>query len=71
MDLAQGQYYPLLMYWGQKWGGFGVSLGIIAPNGSITYDGSLYFKYLSPESKPKLEKQNFGTQYSAQYSLRS
>ena len=66
LNLVQGQYYPLLMYWGQKWGGFGISLGIISPNGSITYDGSQYFKYLSPESKPKLQKLNFATQSSIQ-----
>jgi hypothetical protein len=43
IQLSAGVSYPLLMYWGQLWGGFVVSLGIIPPNGTLTYDGSKYF----------------------------
>jgi hypothetical protein len=43
VELIAGKSYPILMYWGQSWGGFGVSLGIIPPGGSLTYDGSNYF----------------------------
>lgn len=62
MDLVAGQYYPLLMYWGQSWGGFVISLGIVLPNGTKTYDGSEYFKY-GEVIIPKLENSNFGKEY--------
>ena len=62
MDLVAGQYYPLLMYWGQSWGGFVISLGIVLPNGIKTYDGSEYFKY-GEVIIPKLENSNFGKEY--------
>ena len=60
MNLTAGTYYPLLMYWGQSWGGFVLSLGIVLPNGTKTYDGSEYFKYADI---PKLENSNFGKEY--------
>jgi len=42
-QLTAGVSYPILMYYGQGNGGFAVSLGIIPPGGSVTYDGSSYF----------------------------
>ena len=60
MNLTAGQYYPLLMYWGQSWGGFVVSLGIVLPNGTETYDGSEYFKY---SNIPQLQNSNFSKEY--------
>jgi hypothetical protein len=60
MNLTAGQYYPLLMYWGQSWGGFVVSLGLVLPNGSVTYDGTPYFKN---GIAPTLQSSNFGKEY--------
>lgn len=60
INLTAGTYYPLLMYWGQSWGGFVVSLGIVLPNGTITYDGTEYFKY---GNAPKLQSSNFSQEY--------
>jgi len=50
-DLTAGTSYPLLMYWGQIFGGWVFCFGIIPPNANgeagpdsnLTYDGSKYF----------------------------
>jgi len=47
VQLTAGVSYPILMYYGQGNGGFAVSLGIIPPGGSVTYDGSSYFSISS------------------------
>ena len=43
IDLIAGVKYPILIYWGQSWGGLVFSIGIIPPNGQLTYDGSKYY----------------------------
>lgn len=60
ISLTANQAYPLLMYLGQSWGGFVISLGIIPPNGSLTYDGS---KYFYNGTAPVLSTSNFSKEY--------
>ena len=43
INLIAGIKYPILIYWGQSWGGLVFSIGIIPPNGILTYDGSKYY----------------------------
>lgn len=42
-SLIAGNYYPILLNWGQSWGGSILGFGITPPNGSLTYDGTRYF----------------------------
>jgi hypothetical protein len=45
IDLIAGQKYPILIYWGQSYGGYGISNGIIPPGGNLTFDGSKYYTF--------------------------
>ena len=41
VSLTAGNYYPLILYWGQSTGGAGFGLGYIKPgSSSVTYDGT-------------------------------
>ena len=60
INLTANQSYPILMYLGQSYGGFVVSLGITPPNGSLTYNGYKYFYNGTP---PSLSNSNFSTEY--------
>jgi hypothetical protein len=51
MQLTAGVSYPLLLYWGQSWGGYVIYLGIIPPGGNVTYQGSKYYS-LEPRIIP-------------------
>jgi len=42
-SLIAGNYYPILLNWGQSGGGSVIGFGITPPNGSMTYDGRGYF----------------------------
>ena len=44
VPLTAGVSYPILMYWGQGDGGFSISLGIVPPGGTLTYNGTPYFR---------------------------
>jgi len=60
-QLTAGTSYPILLYWGQSYGGFGISLGIIPPGGSVTYNGAPYYTYQAPPipQPPELQSTNF------------
>jgi hypothetical protein len=53
IQLTQNVRYPILMYWGQGNGAYYVSLGIINPSGTLTYDGTPYFR---PTERSELEQ---------------
>lgn len=61
INLEAGQLYPLLFYWGQYGGGFIITLGIIKPGGSVTYDGSPYYRYST--GSPQLQNSDFSNEY--------
>jgi hypothetical protein len=60
-QLTAGTSYPILLYWGQSYGGFGISLGIIPPGGSVTYNGTPYYRYqaVAIPPLPQLQSKNF------------
>jgi hypothetical protein len=43
ISLISGNYYPILLNYGQSYGGSVIGFGITPPNGSLTYDGTGYF----------------------------
>ena len=47
ISLTAGNYYPIILSWGQSFGGAVLGLGITPPGGSLTYNGTGYF-YSSP-----------------------
>lgn len=43
VSMTAGQVYPLLIMYGQNFGGFGMQFGYSTPNGQITTDGTGFF----------------------------